>query len=173
MSDINWAEKRNALRQRTLKQGRIVVKGMSTMDCLIRNMSLTGARIAVENAHTLPDEFELLIGDEGLRRECEVMSRGEGSAGLRFAKPLTPRELGAEFMSTKKSERVTAPPPVATAPRAPVEAPPLDIAPAVAAPTGAVGLPKLRAAELPRPIARNLPWAARRKARPVVVAVER
>ena len=169
MSEIDWAEKRNALRQRTLKQGRIVVNGMSTMNCLIRNMSLTGARVAIENAHSLPDEFELLIGDEGLRRECEVMSRNDGSAGLRFLKPLTPRELGAEFMSTKKSERVAAPPARAeNSARPSVESPPLEgVTPQEAS------LPKLRPAALPRPIARNLPWAAKRMARPVAVAVER
>ena len=116
MSDINWAEKRDALRQRTLKHGRVVVKGMSTMDCLIRNMSLTGARIAVPNPLALPDHFTLLIGTEGLKRDCEVMSRSETSAGLRFEKPLLPRELGAEFMSLKGSDTgvVRAP---ATAPK--------------------------------------------------------
>ena len=99
--DINWAEKRNALRQRTFKSGRIVVNGLSTMDCVIRNMSLTGARLALPNAMVLPDTFELFIGDEGLRRECEIKSRTETSAGIRFFRPLTTRELGSEFMSAK------------------------------------------------------------------------
>ena len=98
---LDWAEKRNALRQRTFKKGRVVVKGVSTMDCIIRNMSLTGARLALPDPHSLPDDFELFIGDEGLRRECEVKSRSGTSAGVRFYKPLTTRELGGEFMSAR------------------------------------------------------------------------
>ena len=161
MSEVNWAEKRNALRQRTLKQGRIVVAGLSTMDCLIRNMSLTGARVAVPNAHTLPDEFELLIGDEGLRRECEVMSRSDSSAGLRFMRPLTPRELGAEFMSTKRGPEKPQPQEQsegAEAPRVSVSAPALDA-------DQTATLLKIKPAALPKPIARNLPWAAKRRGR--------
>ena len=101
---VDWAEKRNALRQRTLKQGRVVVNGLSTLDCMIRNMSLTGARISVPNPAALPDQFTLLIGSEGLKRDCEVMSRTGNAAGLRFMRPLNPRELGAEFMSAKRSD---------------------------------------------------------------------
>ena len=97
------AERRVAMRQRTLKRGRVSVKGVETMQCVIRNMSLTGARVAVGNSATLPDRFELFIGDEGLHREVEVMSRSEQSAGLRFLRPLSARELGAEFMSMRST----------------------------------------------------------------------
>ena len=171
MSDVNWAEKRNALRQRTLKRGRIVVSGMSTMDCLIRNMSLTGARLAVPNAHALPDEFELLIGDEGLRRECEVMSRSDSSAGVRFTKPLSPRELGAEFMSTKRSATDapathSEPDQAASSDRVALDPPPL-------AEPQAGTLAKIKAIELPRPVRKHLPWAARKRARSVAVSLER
>ena len=162
MGEVDWAEKRNAVRQRTLKHGRIVVKGMSTMDCLIRNMSLTGARVALPNALALPDEFDLLIGDEGLRRSCEVMSRNETSAGVRFFTPLTPRELGAEFMGGGKSgAQGRRPREAAGSPRAPVAPPPLADAqtPSAAAPApGADELPKIRPRPLPTPIRRALPW---------------
>ena len=146
--EANWAEKRNALRQRTFKQGRIVVKGMSTMDCVIRNMSLTGARLAVPNAATIPDQFELMIGDEGLKRECNVRSRSGTSAGIQFTKPLTPRELGGEFMSHRSM----------------TDAPPLETeqaaSPATPPPASATtpGISRVRHRKLPSALTRNLPW---------------
>ena len=141
-AEINWAEKRNALRARTFKKGRIVIKGMSTMDCVIRNMSLTGARLAVPNATALPDEFELIIGDEGLRRECEVKSRTETSAGVRFFKNLTPRELGGEFMSA----------------RGVIEKAPETFVQDAAAPVAPTGLVKLRPRSLPAAMVQHFPW---------------
>ena len=171
MAEVNWAEKRNAIRQRTLKQARIVVNGVSTMDATLRNMSLTGARVAVPNALALPDTFELIIGDEGLRRECEVMSRNETSAGLRFFKPLTPRELGAEFMnSSMAKDRVRFAPaePVATVSRPVVSAPPLDSGHA-----SQEGLAKIKPVTLPRAVASQFPWVMRPRARSVSATVAR
>lgn len=157
------SERRASLRQRTFKTGRVVVKGVQTMECMIRNMSLTGARIAVANAAALPERFELFIGDEGMHREAEIMSRSNTSAGLRFVRPLSARELGAEFMSARSAtryreerERAAADAPPAT-PRVTVEAPPI----ASAAPdAGAVpsALVRLHHSELPPALARHLRW---------------
>ena len=118
-TETDWAERRNALRQRTFKRGRVVVKGVETMHCVIRNMSLTGARIAVPNSAALPDRFVLFIGDEGTQREVEVMSRSDTSAGLRFTKPLSARELGAEFMSHRSTTQHRAERTAARAPARP------------------------------------------------------
>lgn len=148
MSEIDWADKREALRQRTFKTGRVVVKGVQTMECVIRNMSLTGARIVTTHNAALPDRFELFIGDEGMHREVEVMSRSPSSAGLRFLKPLNARELGAEFMSLKasakhKEERA----------RAAVDAPPMDAAPAAPSPDA----PEPVGTEAPEPVGAHAP----------------
>ena len=161
VEEVNWAERRNALRQRTLKSGRIMVRGVQTAECLIRNMSLTGARIAVPKPDALPDEFTLFIGDEGLHRECEVMSRSATAAGLRFTRPLSARELGAEFMSAKTSaeykaqreranETASA---TATEQRVPVGA-----APGLAMPAPENGIVRLRHARLPAALVTRLPW---------------
>lgn len=178
MSEIDWADKREALRQRTFKTGRVVVKGVQTMECVIRNMSLTGARIVTTHNAALPDRFELFIGDESTHREVEVMSRSRESAGLRFLKPLNARELGAEFMSLKasakhKEERA----------RAAVDAPPMDAVPVAPAalspdapePVGAhapdlpvamldridvpgAAIPRIRHRALPDSLTRHLRW---------------
>ena len=152
----NGAENRAALRQRTFKTGRVVVKGVQTMECVIRNMSLTGARIVITNNAALPDRFDLFIGDEGMHREVEVMSRSPSSAGLRFLKPLSARELGAEFMSLKASaqyrnERA----------RAVVDAPALDTAPKPTEAPAAIAMPPdaspRLAPEPPEPVGAHAP----------------
>ena len=181
------AEKRVALRQRTFKTGRVVVKGVQTMECVIRNMSLTGARIVITHGAALPDRFELFIGDEGMHREVEVMSRSPSSAGLRFLKPLSARELGAEFMSLKATQQyqnereraMLTPPkldaaPAPAQPLAAVEAPatPAEVAPAAPEPVGAhapdlpvaefariEGIARIQHAALPPALTRHLRWS--------------
>ena len=148
-TEADWAEKRNAIRQRTLKQGRIAIKGVSTMDCMIRNMSLTGARLAVSNASSLPDTFTLFIGSEGMKRDCEVMSRTGNSAGVRFTKALTPHELGAEFMRASASSNPPAEAREALAP------------PALAAPDPSTlepGVTRVAQRPLPAALRKALPW---------------
>ena len=49
-------------RFRTLKEGRIIdPQGRTTLDCTIRDMSLTGARVQLVSAINIPEHFELLI----------------------------------------------------------------------------------------------------------------
>ena len=54
-------------RFRTLKEGRIIdPPGWTTLDCTIRDISLTGARVQLVSAINIPDEFELLIAREDM-----------------------------------------------------------------------------------------------------------
>jgi hypothetical protein len=52
-------EKRNIPRLRTLKGGSVLFGVASAIDCVIRNMSETGAQLAVESPVGVPDEFTL------------------------------------------------------------------------------------------------------------------
>ena len=54
----------------------------SVIDCTVRNISDTGALIAVENAAVAPERFELEI--DGNTRRCIVVWRKLGSLGVRF-----------------------------------------------------------------------------------------
>ena len=101
---VNWSDQRNALRQRTLKRGRALVNGIEVAAVTVRNMSLTGARLVSPDCANLPDAFTLTVGDEGLTREVEVRSRSGTGMGVRFLKPLSTRELGAEFLQAKSNE---------------------------------------------------------------------
>jgi hypothetical protein len=59
------AENRRAQRQRALKSGKIMVEGGgggSVFDCLVRNLSDTGALLEIESSLGIPDSFALSIG---------------------------------------------------------------------------------------------------------------
>jgi hypothetical protein len=52
-------EKRGAPRRRMLKQGRIILSDSTTITCVIRDMSETGARIVFGGPVDLPPSFRL------------------------------------------------------------------------------------------------------------------
>jgi hypothetical protein len=77
-------EKRQAPRRRTLKGGSILFGVAPVIDCVIRNMSDTGAQLAVDSPVGIPDEFTLLIRPELIKRNCRVAWRKGNRIGIRF-----------------------------------------------------------------------------------------
>ena len=57
----------------------------AAIDCIIRNMSDTGAELEVENPVGIPDDFTLLIRPEIIKRNCQVVWRTKRRIGVRFA----------------------------------------------------------------------------------------
>lgn len=55
------AEKRGSPRRRMLKQGRVILSDSTTISCVIRDMSDTGARIVFGGPVSLPDSFRLAV----------------------------------------------------------------------------------------------------------------
>jgi hypothetical protein len=55
------AEKRGSPRRRMLKQGRVILSDSTTITCIIRDMSETGARIVFGGPVHLPESFRLAI----------------------------------------------------------------------------------------------------------------
>lgn len=77
-------DSRTSQRRRTLKGGKIVVNnGFSTFDCVIRNLSDTGAKLAVASQIGIPELFQLALED-GRRLQCEVKWRRDGEIGVKF-----------------------------------------------------------------------------------------
>lgn len=85
MTDQQQGEnKRRAPRLRALKAGRIVFHhGGSTIDCTIRNISETGAKLVMEQALLAPDAFHLQFLD-GVMRPCTVRWRKLTELGVSF-----------------------------------------------------------------------------------------
>ncbi len=76
-------EHRHSTRHRTFKGGSISFK-QGIVDCIIRNMSGTGALLEVAHAASLPDQFILIIKPETLKRSCTVAWRDDKFIGVRF-----------------------------------------------------------------------------------------
>ena len=55
----------------------------SLQDCVVRDISFLGARLAFGSDTDVPDEFELAI-DQVPRRRCSVVWRSETEIGVKF-----------------------------------------------------------------------------------------
>ena len=77
------SEHRVETRKRILKTGRIEF-GIGTIECAVRNLSVAGASVEVENPVGIPDKFELLIVAGNLRRSAQVAWRKGKRLGVRF-----------------------------------------------------------------------------------------
>lgn len=77
-------ERRGSPRNRTLKGGSITFGFAVAIDCIIRNMSETGAALEVESTAGIPAEFTLLIKPETIRRKCRVIWRSAKRLGVHF-----------------------------------------------------------------------------------------
>ncbi|HEX9589917.1 MAG TPA: PilZ domain-containing protein [Bradyrhizobium sp.] len=74
---------RAAPRQRTLKAGTIEFSG-STIDCVVRNISETGAALEVASPVGIPAEFNLLISGNVAKRPCRVVWVKDKRIGVAF-----------------------------------------------------------------------------------------
>jgi len=77
-------ERRQALRHRTFKGGSLLFGVASTIYCVIRNMSESGAQLTLEGPIRTPEEFTLLIKPEMIKRPCRVVWRKADKIGVQF-----------------------------------------------------------------------------------------
>lgn len=84
VGDRDMEENRRASRLRTIKGGSILFGLAPSIDCVIRNMSDTGAMLAVDSPVGIPDEFTLLIKPQLIKRSCRVVWRKADRIGARF-----------------------------------------------------------------------------------------
>jgi hypothetical protein len=82
---MDWAERRNSERKRTLLQGRVVFNNrFSTIECTVKDLSGTGAQIVFEHPTEIPRQVELEIPSRGLAVRCEVRWSRDKRHGLMF-----------------------------------------------------------------------------------------
>ena len=78
-------EHRRSPRQRVVKSGKIIYGGGSiVIDCTIRNLSATGARLQVPTSVAIPDRFEFAETAAGTKRPATVVWRRGALMGIRF-----------------------------------------------------------------------------------------
>ena len=77
-------EKRSSPRQRVLKSALVVFNdGRSTINCVVRNLSETGAKIKVDDVVGIPQRFDLALPDTE-RRPCRVVWHAGAELGVVF-----------------------------------------------------------------------------------------
>ncbi len=87
-------EKRGAPRHRTLKSGRLYLNNdQRSIDCVVRDISATGARVRADKVLDFPSQIKLQIihnvefFDE--LRPCDVVWRDGDLIGLSYRQPKT------------------------------------------------------------------------------------
>jgi PilZ domain len=82
------AEKRSAPRTRAFLKGKAIFNNrQSTLDCLVRDISATGARLEVSNAVLLPDAFDLYVAQKDTTMRARITWRRDGEIGVEFDQP--------------------------------------------------------------------------------------
>lgn len=77
-------ERRFSGRRRVLKGAHIVFnEGRSTITCIVRNLSTTGALLRVESVVGVPPDFVLSL-DDGAQYRCRMVRRSGVEIGVKF-----------------------------------------------------------------------------------------
>lgn len=77
------SDQRGSPRQRTFKGGTISF-ATGVIECIVRNLSDTGACLEVGSPVGIPDDFRLIIKPENLARACHVEWRTATRLGVSF-----------------------------------------------------------------------------------------
>jgi hypothetical protein len=78
-------DNRSSQRRRTVLTGRVVFNNRSSvLDCTVRDLSETGARISFAAVSELPPEFELEIPNKGQRVQARLMWSRGATHGVMF-----------------------------------------------------------------------------------------
>ena len=78
-------DKRQTDRRRTYKGARIAFDGRrASIECLVRNLSETGACLAVESPLGIPEAFDLVLDSDDSSHPCRVVWRDADRIGVAF-----------------------------------------------------------------------------------------
>jgi hypothetical protein len=77
-------ERRRGARSRVFKGAKIFLGKSSIIDCVVRNVTNSGARIHMPNTVDLPEAFDLTLDGGYSFRTCRVVWRSVTEAGVRF-----------------------------------------------------------------------------------------
>ena len=82
----SYDQKRNKVRQRALLSGKIYFNNRaSVFDCLVRDMSLDGARLVLTDLISTPDAIDLYIPQKEQTFSARVAWRNGVELGVEFA----------------------------------------------------------------------------------------
>ena len=90
-------DRRGSPRKRIFKSGRTFWPNGDSIECAIRNLSETGAKLEVRSP--VPNAFDLVIDCDRFRRHCRVIWRNASSVGVRFLEQNRPIQTPASLIS--------------------------------------------------------------------------
>jgi hypothetical protein len=76
-------EKRTASRSRVLKPGLVEFDG-GAINCMVRNLSNTGAALDLSSELEVPEHFTLVLPAEGRHIPCRIVWRKDRRIGIAF-----------------------------------------------------------------------------------------
>jgi hypothetical protein len=79
-------DRRRAPRRKMWKSGRIFWPNGDSSDCIVRNLSESGAQL--ERLGPVPNRFDLVVDGQGWRAPCSVVWRDENRVGVIFDEQL-------------------------------------------------------------------------------------
>lgn len=88
-TDVNvpeaGADKRTSDRIRSFLRAQIIFNNrMTTIDCIIKNISPTGAKVALNDTLAVPTEFDIYIPQRGRSHHARLVWRDKDSIGIDF-----------------------------------------------------------------------------------------
>ena len=85
IADMTMAEARRDERVRAFLRARICFNNnASTIDCTVKNISASGAKIEMSSAVSVPSEFDLDVPQKGRIYRARLMWRDASSLGVQF-----------------------------------------------------------------------------------------
>ena len=70
-------------------------KGALKNDCIVKNISSTGARLDISAAISLPEEFDLRVPHRGDVFRCQLVWREKDTIGVQFLAPAVQETSGS------------------------------------------------------------------------------
>jgi PilZ domain len=99
-------ELRSVERIRSFLRARIIFNNrMSTIDCIIKNFSPTGAKIALNDTLAVPTEFEVEVPQKGRSFHARLVWRDKEAIGVEFLDAKAPALTLAAQAPTDASEQ--------------------------------------------------------------------
>jgi len=78
------SERRISLRYPTRRSARIEIKGQDSIECLVRDLSTSGARLEVPDPKKVANNFTLIIVGSWDRHACRVAWRRGNMVGVEY-----------------------------------------------------------------------------------------
>lgn len=86
-------DKRKTIRRTLRYSAWVTLAGDQLHGCVLSDVSETGGRIDIDDSEKIPDQFMLLLSNNGsARRKCRVVWRKPGQIGVSFDRRLADSE---------------------------------------------------------------------------------